>query len=181
MTSGSIAKRYARALFEIGEEQGILLGLLKHIESIAALWSESEELQDAMTNPFIRMDTRKKIWAEVVSRQGVPQAGRNFLNLLLDKSRISELPAISRELSILADRAQNRLRAEVISASPISDNAVMQLKSSLERITGKVLVIQKREDPSLIGGIVTKLGDVMYDGSIKTQLERMKEKMLGLG
>jgi F-type H+-transporting ATPase subunit delta len=180
MTSGSIAKRYARALFEIGEEQNSLLGLLKHIENVAALWNENEELRAAMTNPFVRFDTRKQIWSEVISRLGMPQAGRNFLNLLLDKSRIEELPAVARELGRLADRKQNRLRAEVVSAAPISDNSLMQLKSSLERLTGKVIVISKQEDPSLIGGIVTRVGDMMYDGSIKTQLDRLKEKMLGL-
>ena len=179
-TSGSIAKRYARALYEIGEEKGTLLGLLKNIESVAAVWSENEELRTSMTNPFIRLDTRKKIWSEVISRLGVPQAGRNFLNLLLDKSRLAELPAIARELGRLADQKQNRLRAEVVTAGPLSDTTLMQLKSSLERITGKVLVISKREDPTLIGGIVTRVGDMMYDGSIKTQLTRMKEKMLGL-
>jgi F-type H+-transporting ATPase subunit delta len=180
MTSGSIARRYARAIFEIGEQQGTLLGLLKHIESISALWTESEELRTAMTNPFIRVDTRKKIWSEVISRLGMPEAGRNFLHLLFDKARIDELPAVARELGRLSDLKQNRLRAEVVSAIPISEATLMQLKSSLERITGKVLVISKREDSSLIGGMVTRVGDMMYDGSIKTQLNRMKDKMLGL-
>jgi F-type H+-transporting ATPase subunit delta len=180
MTSGSIARRYARALFEIGEEKGSLLGLLKAVENVAAVWNENEELREAMTNPFTRLETRRKIWSEVISRLGVPQEGRNFLNLLLDKSRIVELPAVARELGQLADRKQNRLRAEVISAAPISDNQMMQLKSSLERLTGKVLIINKREDPTLIGGIVTRVGDMMYDGSIKTQFLRLKEKMLGL-
>ncbi len=180
MTTGSIARRYARALFEIGEEKGSLLGLLKAVENVADLWSENEELRTAMTNPFTRLETRKKIWSEVISRLGVPQEARNFLNLLLDKSRIAELPAVARELGRLADRKQNRLRAEVVSASPISEDRVLQLKSALERITGKVLIINSREDPALIGGIVTRVGDMMYDGSIKTQLLRLKEKMLGL-
>lgn len=180
MTSGSIARRYARALFEIGEEKGSLLGLLKAIENIAELWRENEELRVAMTNPFNKLDTRKKIWSEVISSLGVPQEGRNFLNLLFDKSRITELPAVARELGRLSDQKQNRLRAEVVSAAPISDHQMMQLKSSLERLTGKVLIINKREDPALIGGIITRVGDMMYDGSIRTQLERLKDKMLGL-
>ena len=180
MTTGSIARRYARALFEIGEEKGSLLGLLKAIESVATVWDENEALRTAMTNPFTRLETRRKIWSEVISRLGVPQEGRNFLNLLLDKSRIVELPSVARELGRLADEKQNRLRAEVVSASPISQQQVMQLKSALERITGKVLIINSREDPALIGGIVTRVGDMMYDGSIKTQLLRLKEKMLGL-
>ena len=178
--SGSIARRYARALYDIGESQGSLLSLRTHIEQVADVWNESGELRTAMTNPFIRLDTRKRIWTEVITRCGVPQMGRNFLHLLLDKSRIEVLPDIARELGLLADRKQNRLRAEVVSATPISETALTQLKSSLERATGKVLVISTREDPELIGGIVTRVGDMMYDGSVKTQLDRMKEKMLGL-
>jgi F-type H+-transporting ATPase subunit delta len=80
----------------------------------------------------------------------------------------------------MADVKQNRVRADVTGAVAISEGTLMQLKSSLERITGKVIVITKREDPSLIGGMVTRVGDMMYDGSIKTQLNRMKDKMLGL-
>ena len=99
--------------------------------------------------------------------------------MLVDKFRLSELPAIARELGVLADEKQNRLRAEVTSAVPVSEATLMALKSAIERITGKVVLITAREDTSLIGGMVTRVGDTLYDGSIKRQLDKLKENMLG--
>ena len=84
-------------------------------------------------------------------------------------------------LGVLADRKENRLRADVISAVPLPDDVVVRLKAAMQRRTGKIVVITKREDPSLIGGVVTRVGDLMYDGSLKTQLVQMKEAMLGRG
>ena len=179
MTTGSVARRYAKALYELGQEMGSPLGLIRNVQSIAEVWEGSEELRDAIANPHIRLETRKSILREIVARLGLSHAARNFVHLLFDKTRLEELPAIARELGRLADEKQNRVRAEVISATSLSEVALEKLKFALEKATGKVVLIAKREDPDLIGGIVTRVGDLMYDGSIKRQLARVKENMLG--
>jgi F-type H+-transporting ATPase subunit delta len=181
MIVGSISRRYAKALFNIGEEKGNLLGLLREAQSMADAWDESEVLRDTMTNPLVDVATKRTIWNDIVARLGVSQIGKNFFNLLFDKSRFTNLPGIARELSALVDLKENRLRAEIASAVPISDDLVSRLKSALQQRTGNVVVITSREDPSLIGGLVTKVGDLMYDGSLKTQLALMKEAMLDRG
>jgi F-type H+-transporting ATPase subunit delta len=181
MIVGSISRRYAKALFNIGEEKGNLLGLLGEVQQMADVWDESEVLRDTMTNPLIDSASKRTIWTDIVARLGISQIGKNFFNLLFDKARFTNLPGIARELSALVDIKENRLRAEITSAVPISDDLLSKLKSALQQRTGNVVVINSREDPSLIGGLVTKVGDLMYDGSLKTQLALMKETMLDRG
>lgn len=179
MTSGSVAKRYAKALFEIGQEKNNLLAMLNQIQQLADLWQENEALQEAMTNPQISNAARRKVWQEIASRSGINKTGRNFLNLIIDKSRLQELPSIARELLALTDEKENRIRAELVSAAPVSQEGVTRLKSALERLTGKVVILSTKVDESLVGGMVTRVGDTLYDGSIKNQLNRLKANMLG--
>ena len=179
MTAGSVARRYAKALFEIGKEEGNLLTLLTNVQQMADIWLESEALRETMTSPKVSATERRGIWTQIASRSGITMTGRYFLNLLIDKSRLDELPAIARELAALADDMQNRLRAEVVTAVPISKSVEQNLKSALERLTGKIVILTMREDPEIIGGMVTHIGDTLFDGSIKTQLQRLKENMLG--
>lgn len=179
MTTGSVARRYARALYELGQEKGSPLGLIRNIQSLTEVWTESDELREVMANPHLKKDTRRRVLNEISARLALAPHARNFVNLLFDKSRLAELPGIARELGRLADEGQNRVRAEVISAAPIPEVALSNLKYALEKATGRMVLIAAREDPSLIGGVVTRVGDMMYDGSIKRQLKRMKEHILG--
>ena len=179
MISGSIARRWAKALFAIGEEHGNLLGLLKEVQRAADAWMGSEELRDTMTNPLIDARARLAVWDSLVRRIGASRLGKNFLMLLFDKARLTELAGIARELAVLVDNKDNRLRAEVIGAVPVNEGVVTRLRSALQRSTGKAVMMTTPEDPSIIGGVITRVGDLMYDGSIRTRLSRMKEGMLG--
>lgn len=179
MTTGSVARRYAKALLAIGKEANNLSALLKDVEAAAELWASNRELQSTLANPQIGISSRRKIWNDVIQRLGVAPVSRSFLNLLFDKTRLAQIPSIARELSKLCDMAENRLRAEVITAAPVSDEIAARIKAALQHKTGKSVSVTKRVDPGLIGGVVTKVGDLMYDGSLKTRLNRMKETMLG--
>jgi F-type H+-transporting ATPase subunit delta len=179
MVTGSTARRYAKALFAIGEENNTLLGLFREVQRIAEVWESNDELRVTMTNPLVNRETRRNIWTAVIARLGISPIGKNFLNLIFDKSRFSYLPAIAMELGVLVDEKENRLRAEITTATPVPEAVMIKLKTALQRKTGKAVVITKNEDPSLIGGMVARVGDVMYDGSVKRQLELLKENMLG--
>ncbi len=181
MVNGSIARRWAKALFAIGEEQGNLVGLVREVQRAADAWSTSEELRVTMTNPLLEEKTRLAVWDSLIRRIGATRMGKNFLNLLFDKSRLSQLPGISRELQLMSDAKDGRIRAEVTGAVAVSADVVTKLKLAIQKSTGKAVVVTTTEDPSLIGGVVTRVGDFMYDGSVRTQLARMKEMMLGRG
>jgi F-type H+-transporting ATPase subunit delta len=179
MTTGSAARRYAKALFEIGEEKGTLLGLIRQVQSAADAWSQSADLREAMTNPLLKREVRRQILGEIVHNLGISDVGKSFIHLLSDKSRLAELPGIARELNRLSDLKHNRIRAEISGATPVSEVVVTKLKFVLEKLTGKMVLLSTSSDPSLIGGMVTRVGNLMYDGSIKGQLKSMKENMLG--
>jgi len=179
MVKGSIGRRWAKALFAIGEEKGTLVGLVREVQRAAEVWQESDELRTTLTNPLLAESTRFGVWEAIVRRLGTSPIATNFFKLLFDKGRLGELPAISRELQVLSDRKDNRLRAEVIGAGPVPETLVQQLRMALQKRTGQAVVVTTKQDPSLIGGLVTRIGDLMYDGSIRAQLARIKEGMLG--
>jgi len=181
MVTGSLARRWAKALFAIGEEQGNLLGLTREVQRVAEAWAESDELRDSMSNPALGREARTQVWEAVQRRLGVTRIGRNFFMLLLAKGRLAELPAIARELQVLGDHTDNRLRAEVSSATVIGEDVVTRLRMALQKATGSAIVVNTQVEPGLIGGLVTRIGDMMYDGSVKTQLARAREQMLGHG
>jgi len=179
MVKGSIGRRWAKALFAIGEEKGTLVGLVREVQKAAELWDGSEELRTTLVNPLLAEGTRFKVWEAVVRRLGTSPIGTNFFKLLFEKGRLAELPSIARELQVLSDQRDNRLRAEVIGAKPVPEAVVQQLRAALQRKTGQAVVVTSKQDPSLIGGLVTRIGDLMYDGSIRAQLARIKAGMLG--
>jgi F-type H+-transporting ATPase subunit delta len=179
MLSGSIARRWAKALFDLGEEQKALVAVLREVQRAAEVWSESPELRQTVTNPLLNDRTRRSVWTTVMGRLGSGRQVRGFLNLLFDKGRLAELPAIARELQVLGDRRDGRLRAEVVSAGPLDDDTVDRIRAAVQRSTGKAVVMTRREDPELLGGVVTRVGDLMFDGSLRTRLARIKDGMLG--
>ncbi len=103
---------------------------------------------------------------------------RNFLMLLLDRGRIGALPGIGREFRALADAHAGRISATVRSAQPLDPGVELRLKAVLEKRTGKTVILDKEEDPGLIGGIVTQVGDLVYDGSVRTQLANLRRQLL---
>ena len=98
--------------------------------------------------------------------------------LLLDKGRIVNLPDVARGYHTLVDEHANRVRATVTSARPLDPALEKRLKNALEQQSGKTVILEKKEDPSILGGVVTQLGDLVYDGSVRTQLAQMREQLL---
>ncbi|HUT78596.1 MAG TPA: ATP synthase F1 subunit delta [Polyangia bacterium] len=179
MLSGSIARRWAKALFDLGEEQQTLIAGVRDVQRAAEVWTESPELRQTVTNPLLTERTRRAVWTTVMDRLGAGRHVRGFLNLLFDKGRLAELPAIARELQVLGDRRDGRLRAEVASAGPLDDETVNRIRAAMQKSTGKAVVMTRREDPELLGGVVTRVGDLIFDGSLRTRLSRIKDGMLG--
>ena len=179
MIAGSLARRYARALFDIGAQQGTFDQLGNEVEELARAYAGSRDLQEALTNPIFPRAKRRAVLEAVVQRAAASPVTRNFALLLLDRERVPYLPAIARELRAMVDEKAGRVRAEVTSARPLEPAHAVRIASSLQKLTGaKHVVLDKREDPELLGGIVTKIGDVVYDGSVRTQLEQMRERFL---
>jgi F-type H+-transporting ATPase subunit delta len=178
MSISLVARRYATALLEIGSESGQLDAMNDDVTLVAAAYQSSSDLRNACENPLVAIAAKKAVIAEVCHKLGVGPVVRHTLLLLLDRRRIKTLPYVARYLRELSDAKKGVLRAEVTTATPLSEAYYEKLKAQLERMTGKKVVLEKREDPTLIAGVVTRIGDRMFDGSLKMRLTSMKDALL---
>lgn len=178
MIAGSLARRYARALFDLGSATNTYDQIGREVEDLAASYEGSRELAEALTNPVFPMTKRRAVLEALLTRAAVSKATRNFALLILDRQRIPYLPAIARELRAMVDEKAGRIRAEVTSTAPLPAEATARIQAILERASGKKVILESRQDAALLGGVVTRLGDLVYDGSIRTQLELMRERFL---
>lgn len=178
MITGSLARRYAKALLEIGVAQQTYDALGKELDRAADMFRASPELRNALENPVFPLSKRKLVLDDVARRLALSKTVRNFLQLLLDKGRIAALPDIARAHRALVDEHAGRVRATVTSARPLDPMLETRLKAALEKQSGKTVILEKKEDPSIVGGLVTQLGDMVYDGSVRTQLQQMREQLL---
>ncbi len=178
MAAGSLARRYAKALLEIGVQSQTYDAIGKELERIAGTVGGSAELRASLASPSFSGDQRRAVLEELVRRLALSKPMRNFVMLLLDKGRIEKLPDIARAYQTLVDEHANRLRATLTSAKPVDGTTAERIRKALEKQTGKTIVLEKREDPTLLGGLQTQLGDTIYDGSVRTQLEKLRESLL---
>jgi F-type H+-transporting ATPase subunit delta len=172
-----IARRYAKALLLIGKEDDQTEVYRKELEGVTNLFASGKELEQAVCNPLYNVEQRQKVLAEIIDKLKLSQVMSSFLNLLFAKRRIVYLNSINEFYQKLADQLNGIERASLISAIELSSETVDKISQSLKKITGKEIILEKELDPGLIGGVVTKIGDLILDGSIKTQLLNMRESL----
>ena len=177
MKNLTIARRYAKALLIIGKEDGQAETYGKELDGFTKMMSEKKELAQAIVNPIYGASGRKKVLETVVGKVGVSKVVASFLLLLFDKGRIDFLSDINSFYQKLADELKGVLRASLVSASALSSETVEKIRTTLSKRTGKDIILQVEQDPGLIGGIVSIIGDLVLDGSIKSQLLSMRESL----
>ena len=178
MIPGVIAKRYATALLELGSETGQLDQLVEELQRAAQTYDGSPELRAAVSDPLLNVHSKQEIVTEIATRLGLGQLAKNALNLLLSRRRLPALPAIAQRLREMADEKRGILRAEVHTAMPLPEEYFTLLQQQLERVTGRRIALDRKLDPSLICGVVARVGDTVYDGSLIARLRQMKDTML---
>jgi len=174
----NVARRYARALLEIGTESSTLTALVGEITTLAALYDESDELQRALDNPLVTHEAKKAILGDLADRSSVSAIAKHTLLLLGDRRRLHALPAIAQLLREMSDAKQGILRAEVTTAVRLSDAYYAKLQAQLEKMTGQRVAIDKREDPSILAGVIARIGDRVYDGSLRSRMTELGQSLL---
>jgi len=173
-----LARRYAKALFSLGKEQGKTESYSEALGAIAELYKD-ESVENALINPLYPLDARQKVMAKIAELAKADTILTRFLNLLLEKKRADILPDIAHEMQVMVDQEQNISHGSVVSAIELDDALKEKIQQTLEKITGNKVILEVSVDPSIIGGIVAKVGDLVLDGSIKTQLNGLKESIKG--
>ena len=172
-----LSRRYAKAIFDIGTAQGGIDKIGTDLRNLAKAMKESPELAQTLSSPAIKRSDRRKVVDAIMQRLGVVQTSRNAVYLLLDGERLGSLPAISREIDRMIEEKAGKVSAEVVSAKPLDPSQLSQITAALEKLSGKKVSVSSRQDPDLLGGVVAKVGDTVYDGSLRTQLRNLRDEL----
>jgi len=173
----AIARRYAKALLLIGKEDGKTETYREELGAFANLIEQEKSLQQVLVNPLYDADGRKKVLTTLMDNLKLSQATATFLLFLFDKGRIGFLSNINDFFQKFADELKGVARASLVSATELSSETVDKIRSALSKRTGKDIILEVEQDPELIGGIVTRIGDLVLDGSVRTQLLNMRESL----
>ena len=177
MKNYAISRRYAKALMLIGKEDGQAEAYKDELEGFVKVLDNEQTFEDSMNNPLYAAEDRKRVLLAVIDKMGLSDIVKSLLILLFEKRRFDQIRGITEYYQKLVDEFKGVVRADVVSATALSDDAVEKIRASLSKMTGKEILLDIKQDASLIGGVVTKVGDMVLDGSIKTQLENMKESL----
>ena len=177
MKNLAIARRYAKALLLIGKEDGKTETYREELAGFSALIEKESALEQAISNPLYNAAGRKKVLETVLEKLALSGIMKSFLTLLFEKGRFIYLSSINDFYQKLADELKGIARASLVSATELSSETVEKIRTTLSNRTGKEVILEVEEDASLIGGIVTRIGDLVLDGSIKTQLLNMRESL----
>jgi F-type H+-transporting ATPase subunit delta len=172
-----LGRRYAKAIFDLGSSQGSLDQIGRDLRTLTAAMRESSELAQTLSSPAIRRSDRRKVIDALLARMGAHATTKNTIYLLLDRERLGSLPLISKEIDRMIEAKAGRVSAEVVSAKPLNPAQLSQITSALEKLSGKKVSIASRQDPELLGGVVAKVGDTVYDGSLRTQLRNLRDEL----
>lgn len=177
MKNLAVARRYAKALLLIGQQDGQTERYRNELQSIAGLVAGDRRLDQAINNPLYESAARKRVLQSIITKLTLSRAMESFLVLLFEKSRFGFLGHINDFYQKLADELKGVARATLTSASALSADAIERIRAGLSQRTGKDIILEVKQDPGLIGGVVTQIGDLVLDGSIRTQLLNMRESL----
>ena len=179
MIGNVVSRRYASALFSIGKEAG-MAELERYGASLSALGEAVEKtpkLAEAFRNPVLSSEEKKKVVLSLLDVAGGGAVEQKFCALLADKGRLDLLPAIAADFGVMLDEASGISRGVVTTAVELDEEYMDKIKSKLESQTGRKLVLEFVIEPSIIGGIVLRVGDSVYDASLRAQLDNLRESI----
>jgi F-type H+-transporting ATPase subunit delta len=177
MIPGSIARRYAKALFSLAVEKGRIEAWSDSLLALGQAIEGSAELRDVLQNPAYPRETRAAVMARLTEPLRLDAEPAALLQLLGERNRLGGLTAIVTAFRELADVELGRVRARVTSAVPLDDAAVNAIAERLSAATQKKVLVERAVDPAILGGVVAQVGSVVYDGSIRTQLEDLRSTL----
>lgn len=178
MTASVIGRRYGRALLELASEAGQETEVRKGLEQLLVSWNESAELRGIFENPGVGAEQRRAILDALGSKMGLPGLVTNTLKLLADRRRVRHVPELVEAYLELADADAGGLRAEVTTAGEMPESYFADLQKTLSENLGREVTLVKKQDPALIAGVVTKVGDLVFDGSLRSRLRELEDSML---
>ena len=179
MSVQTVARRYASALADVALERGEAREVQEELVAWEKMFQASPMLPEVFRNPTIALDKKRAVLNKLIERAKPRPTTANFLKVLLQNQRLTELGEINQKFTEILDVRAGMVAAIVTTARSVPENAQQQLHAKLLSLTGKKVRIDFTIDPDLIGGLVTRIGSTVYDGSVRNHLQLIKEKMAG--
>ncbi len=177
MVPGSVARRYAKALFGLAVENGRVEAWAESLAALAAVLRSTPELAAILADPVKGRDDRHRLAGSLAAAVGLDREPANLLLLLGDRNRLDRLPDVLRAFAELADAHLGRIRARVTTAIPIDGETMQALARRLSDHARAQVLLERSVDPGILGGAVTQVGSLVYDGSVRTQLEDLRRSL----
>lgn len=179
MSVQMIARRYASALADVILERGEAKEVQHELHQWEEVLQANAALQEVFRNPTIALDKKRAVLNKLIDRAKPRPSTTNFLKVLLQNQRLTELPEINRKLADILDERAGMVAATVTTARAVPNDIQQSLAQRLTAVTQKKVRLNFKEDPDLIGGLVTRIGSTVFDGSVRNQLQQIKERMAG--
>jgi F-type H+-transporting ATPase subunit delta len=179
LSSQAVARRYAVALAEVVLARGEAQEVREELAAWDELVRSNAELLEVFRHPAITYEQKRSVLEELIRRSRPRPTTANFLKVLLQNGRMAELSEVSTQFAQELDRRSGVVTAQVTTARPLSADAQEALRDQLGQLTGSRVRLQFEVDDELIGGVVTRIGSTLYDGSVRGRLQQIKQKMVG--
>jgi F-type H+-transporting ATPase subunit delta len=173
----SASLQYANALADIAVAQGGAEAVLKQLNDFGALYADSPELRNVLSSPAVTRAAKHGVIEKITARMRAPKILHNFLFIIADRQRMHALPEIVASFQEVIRQRQGIAEAEISSAAGLSATQKTEIKKTLERLTGKRVEPKYSIDPALLGGAVVRIGDTIYDGSLRNRLNDLRARL----
>ncbi|HUQ32228.1 MAG TPA: ATP synthase F1 subunit delta [Pyrinomonadaceae bacterium] len=174
-----VARRYATALADVVTARGEAQEVKEELAAWSEMMQSNEQLLEVFRNPTIPYEQKRKVLDTLIERSRVRPTTSNFLQVLLQNHRLAELSEVNKRFAQILDERSGVVSAEVTTARPVAQSSQDALRTKLTAMTGKSVRLSFTTDEELIGGIVTRIGSTIYDGSVRNQLQQVRERLAG--
>ena len=177
MVSGSVARRYAKALFSLALERGRVDAWAEALERLGEVLRREPGLEELLSSPVYAREERRALVGRLAAALGLEPEPANLLQLLGDRNRLDRLADVLRAFGELADHHLGRVHARLTSAVPLEPAALDAIAHRLSQVTKAQVLLDRTVEPAILGGVVAQVGSVVYDGSVRTQLDDLKKSL----
>ncbi len=181
MSVETVARRYATALADVVTKTSETDSVKAELKTWEQMISANTDLQTALGNPAISQVNKEKVLESLIEKTKPTKTTGNFLRVLLRNNRLTEIGEINEKFASVLEERSGAISAQIISARSLSEAEKSEMQVNLSKLTGKTVRLNFETDETLIGGVVTRVGSTVYDGSVKTRLAELKHQMIGIG
>jgi F-type H+-transporting ATPase subunit delta len=179
MSVETVARRYANALADVVTKTSDVDSVRNELKTWETMISANTDLQTAFGNPSISQVNKEKVLENLIQKTQPMKTTANFLRVLLRNGRLTEIREINEKFTSVLEERSGAVSAQITSARLLSEAEKSEMQANLSKLTGKNVSLNFATDETLIGGVVTRIGSTVYDGSVKTQLAELKHQMIG--